>query len=62
MTRQECMLKLLAHGSLTFKECVEITGWPSNEVFKTLRALVEAKVLKAVGRWNRTYFLCHRPV
>lgn len=61
MTRTDCMVKLLKHGALTFKECVNITGWPVVEVRQTLGHLRQTKRIKHDGDWNGQYYLCCKP-
>lgn len=57
MTRTDCMIKLLRHGALTFRECVEITGWPHHVVQGTLRYLRNVGRIKHDGNWNGQYYL-----
>ena len=57
MTRQECMLKLLAHGPLSVRECDEITGWPPVVVRKTLYILRKYGLINHSGEWHGLYFL-----
>lgn len=57
MTRQECMLKLLAHGPLSVRECDEITGWPKSVVRKTLERLRMFGLVQHSGEWHGLYFL-----
>lgn len=57
MTRTDCMIKLLRHGALTFRECLAITGWPCAEVRNTLSDLRRAKRVKHNGDWNGQYYL-----
>ena len=42
MTRAYAALRLLEHGPLTFRDFVEITGWPAMECRWTWRYLAEA--------------------
>jgi sugar-specific transcriptional regulator TrmB len=57
MTRTYCMIKLLRHGALTFRECVVITGWRQDRVRQTLRRLKEVGRVKSVKGWPRRYSL-----
>ena len=57
MKRKECMLKLLAHGPLSVRECDEITGWPRQVVRKTLERLRAEGLVRHSGEWHGLYFL-----
>lgn len=61
MTRTDCMIKLLRHGALTFRECADITGWPRDEVRNTLSHLRHVKRVKHDGGWNGQYYVACRP-
>lgn len=57
MTRKECMLKLLALGPLSVRECYEITGWPRQTVRDTLGNLRALGLVNHSGEWHGVYFL-----
>ena len=57
MTRKDCMLKLLALGPLSVRECYEITGWPRKYVRQTLGDLRACGLVQHSGEWHGVYFL-----
>lgn len=50
MSRRYALRRLLEHGGLTYREIVEITGWPRRSVDSALRKLLDGGVLRASGR------------
>ena len=57
MTRKDCMLKLLALGPLSVRECYAITGWPHKAVRYTLASLRSEGLVNHSGEWHGMYFL-----
>jgi hypothetical protein len=52
MTRTHAAQRLLAHGPLTFREFVEITGWSRYACMKTLGWLQETSRVVWDGAWR----------
>lgn len=50
MSRRYALRRLLEHGGLTYREIVEITGWPQRSLDSALRKLLDNGVLQASGR------------
>ena len=50
MTRTYAAKRLLEHGPLSFREFVEITGWPSRKCTRTLDNLSQTGVARLDGR------------
>lgn len=50
MTRTYTAKRLLEHGPLSFREFVEITGWPSRKCTRTLDNLSQTGVARLEGR------------
>ena len=49
MTRTYAAKRLLEHGPLTFREFVQITGWPAKVAKNALFALVELGIARYAG-------------
>jgi len=54
MTRTYAAKRLLEHGPLSFREFVEITGWPSRKCTRTLNCLMDAGIAQRddFGAWS----------
>lgn len=50
MTATYALQMLLEHGPLTHKELVEITGWPTKRIHRTLEQLIGWKSVIRTGK------------
>lgn len=60
MTREECLLKLLALEPETRAGILAATGWPIEDVDQALASLQAQGRIRVTGGWNhRQYFVPH---
>ena len=53
MTRAHALRQLLAHGSLSPSEIIEITGWPATAARKTIGYLAGWGYIHSIdGKWS----------
>jgi predicted transcriptional regulator len=57
MMHTDCMIKLLRHGALTRRECIEITGWSRNVLRRVLDHLYQSGRIKHEGFRGGRYYL-----
>lgn len=53
MTRAHAMLRLLEHGPLTYRQAVEITGWPPRAVQHALATLMRDDLVRPIAIGHR---------